>query len=437
MLPELIDRYQIQSEIGRGGMAIIYLAYDPQHDRYVAIKVLPPEYLNTPQFRARFQREIEIMISIKHPRIVPIYGYGQFQGQLYLVMRYMAGGSLEEYIERDGKLSIEETAALIEQIAPLLDEAHSKGIVHRDLKPSNILFDDQGQPFISDFGIARLTEQSNLVALTGKQLIGSPAYMSPEQARIGTQVDGRSDIYSLGVMVFEMLTGELPYHAENPMKLVLKQIMDPVPDILSINPDLPPECDAIIRKAMAKDPEERYSNALELAYDLKDMAGGGIQPSYPPAARPYPEKHPPAVKEAPRQIPAPVEKSQTPGPRRSGVSLPPFLNSFTHSIRRFFRVPGSLRGPSVPYITIPSFLRPILGIFGISNTVSLPKNKIWLIFGLIVLLSVIVILCVGVFMACYVLLRFATAHFPAPGYLGFFLGWPRREIDYYYVDRLR
>jgi serine/threonine-protein kinase len=225
MFPDSIDRYQIQSEIARGGMAIIYLAYDPQHNRDVAIKVLPQEYLYSSQFRARFQREIEIMISIRHPGIVPIYGYGQFQGQLYLVMRYMAGGSLEELIEQQGTLSIGETASLVGKIAPILESAHHQGVIHRDLKPSNILFDEEGQPFISDFGIARLTEQSNIAALTGKSLIGSPAYMSPEQGRIGITLDGRSDIYSLGVMVFEMLTGQLPFDAETPMQLVLKHIL--------------------------------------------------------------------------------------------------------------------------------------------------------------------------------------------------------------------
>jgi serine/threonine protein kinase len=424
MLPESIDRYQIQNEIARGGMAIIYLAYDPQHDRYVALKVLPPEFLHSPQFRARFHREIEIMISVKHPGIVPIYGYGQFQGQLYLVMRYMAGGSLEEYLEQKGKLSIGETASLFGQIAPILEEAHSQGVIHRDLKPSNILFDEEGQPFIADFGIARLTEQSNVIALTGKQLIGSPAYLSPEQARIGTQVDGRSDIYSLGVMVFEMLTGELPYQAESSMKLVMKHIMDPVPDILSVNPDLPPECDAIIRRAMAKDREERYSNPVDLAHDLNVAAGIQTGPLSIPLTASTPGKQTPKQKPAADRAQVAADRAQVaadraqvaaqkkpnaPASRGSRRSLPPIFNSFTHSISKFFHVPSFLRAPSVPYITIPGFLRPVLGIFGVSHTISLPKNRLWWVFGVIVAISFVLMICIGVSMACYFLLHVASA----------------------------
>jgi serine/threonine protein kinase len=405
MFPESIDRYQIQSEIARGGMAIIYLAYDPQHHRDVAIKVLPPEYLYYPQFRARFQREIEIMISIRHPGIVPIYGYGQFQGQLYLVMRYMSGGSLEERLEQQGKLPIEETASIIEQIAPILESAHAQGVIHRDLKPSNILFDVQDQPFISDFGIARLTEQSNIAALTGKALIGSPAYMSPEQGRIGIHLDARSDIYSLGVMVFEMLTGQLPYDADSPMRLVLKHIMEPVPDILAVNPQLPAECRQIIQKAMAKDPDQRYPNALELAADLADVARLERRSSFAPAVKMPVYSQTPAKEQSQKKKAVSPSKNhllRLHGPR---LSLPPFLNSFTHRLSRYFHRPTFLRKPAVGYITLPSSLRRILGFAGLPSTVSLPSHKIWRIIVLIMLVIVVLALCVGLISAFSWLIR--------------------------------
>jgi len=417
MFPESIDRYQIQSEIARGGMSIIYLAYDPQHDRDVAIKVLPREYLYYPQFRARFQREIEIMISIRHHGIVPIYGYGQFQGQLYLVMRYMAGGSLEEYIEQRGTLSINDTASLIEQIAPILETAHSQGIVHRDLKPSNILFDEQGQPFISDFGIARLTEQSNIAALTGKALIGSPAYMSPEQGRIGIAVDGRSDIYSLGVMVFEMLTGQLPYDADTPMGLVLKHIMEPVPDILEVNPSLPPECRQLIQIAMAKDPAQRYPNAVELASALTHIANPEEYPSSAPAAQKPARYKIPVVEKPLKGSSAPAKKLRLPSLRRPRVSLPPFLYRFTRPFSRYLRMPARIRRPAIGYITLPPPLRRYLGYLGLPGTIKLPTNKLSRVISVILFIVTIIALCAGLVWACYAFIKMQAAHSAALIYL--------------------
>jgi serine/threonine protein kinase len=418
MLPDFIDRYQIQSEIARGGMAIIYLAYDPQYDRHVAIKVLPREYLYYPQFRARFQREIEIMISIRHPGIVPIYGYGQFQGQLYLVMRYMEGGSLEDYIDSQGTLSLKETATLVEQIAPILESAHAQGVIHRDLKPSNILFDDQGQPFIADFGIARLTEQSNIAALTGKALIGSPAYMSPEQGRIGITVDGRSDVYSLGVMIFEMLTGQLPYQAESPMKLVLKHIMDPTPDILAVNPRLPVECKLFIQKAMAKDPEQRFSNAIELSSALASLGRAERRPSKPPAVPSPADNQIPDREKIQKQ--GSTREKQRPHLRPPRLSLPLFMYSFTRRFSRLFKIPASLRRPAVGYITLPPFLGRILGSFGLPTTVSLPTNKIWWVIGFIVLVIAVGVLCIGIFSALSFLIRLQAGHATATSFMQYF-----------------
>lgn len=269
-LPEKIGRYEVKSELGRGGMATVYRAYDPNSGREVAIKVLPREMLHDPQFRSRFEREIKLIASLEHPAIVPIYDAGEVNEQPYFVMRFMNGGSLSDVIEK-GPIPIDDTARTIERIAQGLAYAHRKGVIHRDLKPDNILFDETGEPFISDFGVAKLTESTS--NLTGSGVIGTPAYMSPEQAQ-GTEIDLRSDVYGLGVIVYQMLTGHQPYSADTPMGVVVKHITDPVPEILKVLPDLKPEVDSVIKAAMAKDKEQRFANTIELAKALNLAAFG-------------------------------------------------------------------------------------------------------------------------------------------------------------------
>ena len=262
MQPEKIGRYEIKSELGRGGMATVYLGYDPRFEREVAVKVLPPELLHAdPQFRLRFAREAKIIASLEHHSIVPVYDVGADDDQPYFVMRYMTGGSLSERIKA-GILSVEEATRIIERVGPGLDEAHSKGIVHRDIKPSNILFDSKGTPYISDFGIAKLS-QAQAGNVTGSGIIGTPAYMAPEQAQ-GDSIDGRADIYALGIILFEMVTGRQPYEADTPMAVAIKHITDPIPLILNANPKLPPGMDMIIHKAMAKDRDDRFSSSKEM-----------------------------------------------------------------------------------------------------------------------------------------------------------------------------
>ena len=269
-IPAKIGRYEIKSELGRGGMATVYRAYDPSFNREVAIKVLPREMMHDPQFRVRFDREIKMVAGLEHPSIVPVYDVGDEDGQPYFVMRFMTGGSLSGLIAK-GRLSVQDTARVVEKIAQGLAYAHKKGIIHRDLKPDNILFDDNGDPFISDFGIAKLSESTG--SLTGSGVIGTPAYMSPEQAQ-GNEIDGRSDIYGLGVIVYQMLSGHQPYNADTPMGVVVKHITEPVPEILSMIPSLPVEVDQIIKSSMAKDRTKRYSTAVDLAKALNVVAFG-------------------------------------------------------------------------------------------------------------------------------------------------------------------
>jgi serine/threonine protein kinase len=270
IVPQKFGRYEIKAEIGRGGMATVYHAYDPRFEREVALKVLPREMLHDVQFRVRFEREAKTIAMLEHPAIVPVYDFGEEDGQPYFVMRYMTGGSLSDRMKK-GPMTVQEAAHLVAHIASGLDEAHAKHIVHRDLKPGNILFDQFNQPYISDFGIAKLSESQTNV--TGSAIIGTPAYMSPEQAQ-GEGIDGRSDIYALGVILFEMLTGQQPYHGDTPMSVVVKQITDPVPHILDIRPDLPSDIETIIEQAMAKDRNQRFQDVSSLSNALNAVARG-------------------------------------------------------------------------------------------------------------------------------------------------------------------
>jgi serine/threonine protein kinase len=294
-LPNAIGRYEIKAELGRGGMATGYRAYDPRFKREVALKILPREFLHDPQFRARFEREAETIAALEHPAIVPVHDFGEEDGQPYFVMRLMPGGSLADRLEK-GPLPLTEAARIFSRLAPALDWAHAHGIIHRDLKPGNILFDDNDNPYISDFGIAKLTQAS--VTFTGSAIVGTPAYMSPEQARGEKDIDGRSDIYALGAIVFQMLTGRFPYETDTPMGMVVKHITEPVPRILDVKPDLPPACEGVIGQATAKNCNDRYATAGAMELVTEQALAAVVQPTATPTVHPptaTPTLHPPTA----------------------------------------------------------------------------------------------------------------------------------------------
>ena len=270
MFPDKVGRYKIKSELGRGGMATVYRAHDPSSNREVAIKVLPPEMLRNLVTRARFKRELKLVASLEHPAIVPVYDVGEDEDQPFFVMRYMSGGSLAAMIKRE-RFSLSDAAVIIERLASALDHAHSKGIIHRDIKPDNVLFDAGNHPYLSDFGVAKFAETA--VSATGREVMGTPAYISPEQAR-GESVDHRADIYGLGAILYEMLTGKRPYPGDTVIGVAVQHLNDPIPDILKARPDLPVEVDVIIKTAMAKDKQKRYDTALELALALNRATFG-------------------------------------------------------------------------------------------------------------------------------------------------------------------
>lgn len=272
MSSKKIGRYEIRSELGRGGMATVYLAYDPVLEREVALKVLPTYFAHEPEFSARFAREAKTVAALEHNAIVSMYDYGEDGEWPYFVMQLMKGGSLKEKIEQ-GPLSMAEAAKILKRIGSALDRAHSRNLIHRDLKPGNILFNEDGDAYLTDFGIVKIVEGSDNYTQTGNTL-GTPAYMSPEQARGVEEIDGRSDIYALGVILYEMLTGDVPYKSDTTLGQAMMHVMDPLPEILSVNPDLPPVIDEIIKKAMAKEKENRYATTGELAETVEAVANG-------------------------------------------------------------------------------------------------------------------------------------------------------------------
>jgi serine/threonine protein kinase len=261
MSAEKFSRYELREELGHGGMATVYRAYDPLFEREVALKILNRDLLEDTQVRERFERETKIIAKLEHAAIVPVYDVDRDNNQLFFVMRYMSGGSLTGRIQ-NRSLSLPLMAHIIQRVATALDYAHARGVIHRDLKPGNILFDEYNNAYISDFGIAKLTQATTTITKSG--IIGTPTHMSPEQAK-GEAVDGRSDIYSLGVILFEMLSGKTPYDATTPLGMAFKHATYPVPRILNINPNLPAGVEGVIEKVMAKERERRYRSGVEFA----------------------------------------------------------------------------------------------------------------------------------------------------------------------------
>jgi serine/threonine protein kinase len=262
-----LGRYEITDEIGRGGMSIVYRSYDARTKRNVALKALPRQFLHNPSFRHRFEREAQTIASLEHPAIVPVYDFGEEDGQPFLVMRYMPGGPLKDRLLA-GPFSLEAATKILRRIGSALDYAHQQGIIHRDLKPGNILFDRFDEAYLADFGIVQLAEASSKLTKE-RALMGTPAYMSPEQAHGDAELDGRCDIYALGILLFEMLTAQLPYHADTPVRLMMKHVLDPVPSVREVNPILSKKVEAIIKRALAKEPKHRYPDAKSMVDDLE------------------------------------------------------------------------------------------------------------------------------------------------------------------------
>ncbi len=274
MKTHTLGPYVLLEEIGYGGMATVYRAHQPSVERDVAIKVILRARLEDQEAVQRFQREARLIARLEHPHILPVYDFDGRHDPPYIVMRYLDSGTLREVMMR-GALPLNEVSYLIQQIGSALDYAHRQGIVHRDIKPSNIMIDRDGNAFVTDFGIARMVSGGQHITMTGA-LMGTPAYMSPEQAQGQANLDQRTDIYALGVILFQMLTGELPYAHDNNFSVMMLHVNEQIPSACAKNPDLPTAVDNVIYRALAKMPEERYQSAAELAQAVAVVVGGTI-----------------------------------------------------------------------------------------------------------------------------------------------------------------
>ena len=258
--------YRVTAPLGEGGMAAVYKAYQAGMDRYIALKVLPQQLAKDPAFVGRFKQEAQLLAKLQHPHILPVFDFGETEGYTYIAMPLVESGTLTDLLTGQPLpwLQIRNIAV---QIGDALDYAHSLGLVHRDVKPSNVLVDKRGNCLLTDFGIAKLVEGTAKFTNTGG-IVGTPAYMSPEQGR-GDKVDARTDIYALGIMLYEMAIGRVPFDAETPIAIVFKHISDPLPLPSQINPDFPDALERVILKALAKDPNERFATAGEMVRALK------------------------------------------------------------------------------------------------------------------------------------------------------------------------
>jgi serine/threonine protein kinase len=257
-----VGPYRVTDQLGAGGMANVYKAYHARLDRFVSLKVMHQSFLEDPTFRARFEREAQIVAKLSHANIVPVYDFSDHEGQPYLVLKYIEGKTLKA-VMADDKMPISEIVRIMSAIADALTYAHKQGVLHRDIKPSNIIMDGDGTPYLTDFGLARIA-QAGESTMSADVMLGTPQYISPEQAKGLKDLDARTDVYSFGVVLYEMVCGRVPFNADTPYATIHDHIYSPLPMPSKINPDIPPAVENVLLKALAKEPVDRYQSAGEL-----------------------------------------------------------------------------------------------------------------------------------------------------------------------------
>lgn len=291
-----LGNYQIIEEVGRGGMAVVYRAFQPSLNRYVALKVLPPQLAFDSQFVERFLREAKAAAGLNHPNIVVVHDVGEENGLYYIVMEFLEGQTLKQLIQQRGALPPDQAARIVEQVASALDYAHQRGFVHRDVKPANIFVGAGDRVTLTDFGIAKAASEAEQLTRTG-MLVGTPEYMSPEQAGEGT-VDYRSDLYALGVVLYQMATGRVPFRSTTPHATLHAVIYEAPPPPRQHNPSISPGAESVILKSVAKRPEQRFQSGAELSAALRaalksePYRAAAAAPSARPTAAPTPAAQP-------------------------------------------------------------------------------------------------------------------------------------------------
>jgi serine/threonine protein kinase/lipopolysaccharide biosynthesis regulator YciM len=381
LIGQELGGYRIISQVGKGGMATVYKAFQPSLDRYVAVKVMPPFYAEQDEtFLKRFRREARSVAKLRHPNILMVIDYGEFEEFTYIVMEYVDAGTLTDRL--GSPMQLHDIASIIEQVAGALDYGHGQGVVHRDVKPSNILLPKPNWPLLTDFGLAKIVGGSQLT-ITGS-IAGTPAYMSPEQGQ-GESVDSRSDIYSLGIVLYEMATGGVPFHAETPMAVVVKHIIDPLPLPTSKNPNLPEAVERVILKALAKIPGDRYQKVTDLSNDLNACLTGVDPVPLPPETvveESIATEPAPASFEIPRSFEEPEDEILA-EPIAEGISTGPPIVERPDPIQEQIRPSGATSRP-LPKWLIPAGIAVAmlcivgfgaLGVIGLLSNTDTPPTE--------------------------------------------------------------
>jgi serine/threonine protein kinase/uncharacterized protein HemY len=335
---ETIGPYRILEQLGRGGMATVFKAYHAALDRYVAIKALHPAFLEDPNFHARFQREARVVAKLEHPNIVPIYDFAEYEGRPYLVMKYIEGDTLKARLG-EGPVERAELVRVVEAVGAALSYAHQKGILHRDVKPSNVLLARDGGIYLADFGLARIA-QAGESTLSSDMMLGTPQYISPEQAMGLGELDERTDIYSFGVMLYELVVGKVPFSADTPFSIIHDHIYTPLPLPSLLNPDVPEAVERVLLKALAKERADRYPSAEALAQAFVQAVLAEPGASLPLVVDTTPAKtHIPKPEQTPEIgiIPELVDRSEAPGTQMTA----PQISAVDNQV-----LPGAVEMPS-------------------------------------------------------------------------------------------
>jgi serine/threonine-protein kinase len=381
-----LGHYDIVAELGRGGMGVVYKGYESSLNRYVAIKVLAESLAHDESVKERFLREARSMASLNDPHIIQIYFIGEHEGQTFFVMEFVEGESLGSLLKREGKLRPDQAARVIFQTAMGLATAHDKGVVHRDIKPGNLMVNSRGAIKIADFGIALVTQDFSKKLTSTGEFVGTPGYLSPEVC-LGKPVDSRSDIFSLGIVLFEMLTGRMPFTDESPLGLMLEVVRAEIPDVRQLNADVDAELSRILSRMIAKDPNERYNNCHELVDDLGRhplLSGAptiGVKPLLSTAASTVIGMKTPvsAQRPLPQTAPTPRPGNLNAGTGASVMPTPPPLHGAAPRATRQSRVPqqGTARRASpLPWVIAAAVLLALGGsVFAFRDQIPFLKTS--------------------------------------------------------------